>query len=191
MAKPKRPRRQRKGDRLISPDARRDEIMVDHAVAAFDREATRLERKWGYDRLPELVAPDLAARFGGAIGYLNEAIREANPDKAAAAAQNCIRGLHAMEAAAIKAGHQPPQAIAHGDLDGWAFRIVADAADTAAIEHDGISTFTLREVAIALRAQLGSPLVEAVKERFPRAEVCAVKKMPPVDWESGGDEISF
>lgn len=188
---PKRPTRKKRGDRLLDVDARREEVMVDHAVAAFDRVATQAERKWGYDRLPELVAPELAAKYGGAIGYLNEAIRDNDADKAAAAAQNCIKGIEAMEAAATAAGHKSPEAIAHYKLDDFEFRIISDAADSTAIEKDGIKTFTLREIAIALMAQLNLPLIDAVKDKFPLSEVKSIKPKSPVDYGSGGDRIPF
>ncbi len=165
--------------------------MVDHAVASFDRVASEAERKWGYDRLPELVSPDLAAKYGGAIAYLNEAIRENDPTKAAAAASNCIKGIQAIEAEAAAAGHRQPQCIANYELDGFAFRIVANASDTSTLPKDGIQAFTLREVAIALRAQLCSPLVAEVKSQFPRAEVISISQQPPVDWKAGGDPIPF
>jgi len=50
----KRPRRQRKGDRLLNPDARRVEIETDHAVAPFDRMAEQMDvfgftNGWGFD----------------------------------------------------------------------------------------------------------------------------------------------
>jgi len=183
----KRPRRQRKGDRLLAPGATKNQIMVDHAVAPFDRAATECERKWGYDRLPELVSPATAARFGAAIAFLNDAINKSDPQQAATAAQNCIKGLGALEAEAVAAGHIKPQAITHGDVDGWAFRIVADAGDPA--PKDGIPTFTLREVGLALKAQLSAPIIEEVKKHFPRAEVTKTK--PAVNWKDGGDQIPF
>jgi hypothetical protein len=151
--------------------------MVDHAVASFDRAARIAESKWGIDRLPELVSPELAARYGGAIAYLNEAIAESDPDKAAAAAQNCIKGISAMEAAAIEAGHQPPKATAHVDLDGWRIRIVADAGMQSAMPDDGIPTFTLREAARALQAYCQLTPIEAAKRAFPNAEIT---KLPPM-----------
>ena len=185
-----RPYRQRKSDRLISPGATKEEIMVDHAVAVFDREATRMERKWGYDRLPELVPADLAMRYGGAVAFLNKAIEDCDPAAAAAASENCVKGLRAMDAAATNAGHQPPAAIAHGEVDGWAFRIVADAADQSALPDDGIPTFTLRAVGNALKAYLDSPLVAATQAAFPLADVKRIKPKDPVDWNRG-DELPF
>lgn len=61
----KRPRRQRKGDRLLNPDARRAEIETDHAVAPFDRMAEQMDvfgftKVWGFDinkSRPDAVLP--------------------------------------------------------------------------------------------------------------------------------------
>ena len=53
------------------------------ANAALNRVAVDLERTWGVNRLPELVAPDLAAKFATAQEQCDEAIRSG--DTAAAA----------------------------------------------------------------------------------------------------------
>jgi hypothetical protein len=185
------PRRQRKSDRLLTPGATKDEIMVDHAVAPFDRECRRVERTWGYDKLTEYVSPDLAAKFGGAMAYLNKAIEDCDPTAAAAAAQNCIKGLLAMEAAATAAGHQPPQALAHGEVDGWAFRIVADAADSTTTPDDGVPVFSLREVGLALKAKLATPLIQEARKHFPNAEVTTIREKRKTVAEELNDEIPW
>ncbi len=164
--RPKRPRRKRKGDRLLNPGASKEEIMVDHAIASFDRAAIEMERKWGYDRLPELVSPETAQRYGAAIAFLNEAINETNPQKAVSAAQNAIKGLAVLDAEAERLGHTQPSPLFSGDADGWGFRVIADAGDPT--PNDGIPAFTIREVGLALKAQLNA--VADVKQHFDKAE---------------------
>lgn len=185
------PRRQRKGDRLLAPGASKSEIMVDHAIAPFDRAARDMERKWGVERLPELVPPDMAKKFGGAIAHLNACIEQGDPDAVAAAAANCIRGLNAMDAAATAAGHTPPGTVAEYDLDGFHFGIVADAGDWTAIDRPGMQIFSMREIAIALKAQFGKP-VEIVKAEFPGATVTNInpKTRTKIERELD-DEIPF
>ena len=51
-AQTKRPRRERKADRLMSPDATKAQIECDYAIAPMDRLALEMDRKWGIDRLP-------------------------------------------------------------------------------------------------------------------------------------------
>ena len=53
-------RRQKKSDRLITPHASKDEIMIDFAIGPFDRLTREMERKWGVDMLPELVSAETA-----------------------------------------------------------------------------------------------------------------------------------
>lgn len=183
-----RPRRQRKSDRLLSPGARADETAIDHAIAPFDRVAAEVERRWGYDKLPSLVPADLAAKYGLAVGLLNEAIEKRDVNAAPQLAENCIKGLAALEAAARQAGHEPPKAITHFEMDGFRFRIIADAGDPNI--GDGIPAYTLREVAIALQSQLGK-VPDDIRQHFPKAEVTRIKPSKPVDWDLGGDEIPF
>jgi len=193
-AKPrqKRPRRERKGDRLLSPGASRAEIMTDYAVAPFDRVATQAERKWGYDRLPELVDPDMAARYGAAISFLNDAINADDHEKAVAAAQNGIKGIAAMEAAAIAASHRPPRAIAHGKVDDYRFRIVGDAGDQSAMPQD-MPTFSMWEIGVMCRAWSRMTPIEQAKHSFPGAEIVEIrptKTRTPLEIEID-DEIPF
>lgn len=183
-----RPNIRRKSDRLLSPGSSPEETATDKAIHPFDREAAAMERKWGYDKLETFVSPDLAAKYGLALGLLNEAIQNNDHEAAPGLAANCIKGLHALEAAALAAGHQPPQAIVNYQHEGFAFRIIEDAGDPT--PSDGIPAFTLREVAIALRAQLGR-VPDVVRESFPTAEVTSIKTRKPVDYANGGDEIPF
>ena len=77
------------------------------ANAALDRVAVDLERTWGVNRLPELVAPDLAAKFATAQEQCDEAIRSGDTAAAAGKATALVRGWKALDAAARAAGHTP------------------------------------------------------------------------------------
>lgn len=191
-AQTQRPRRQRKGDRLLNPDARRAEIETDHAVAPFDRMATEMDAKWGIDRLPSLVTPELAARYGAAVGYLNECIRENDPAKTIAAVNNCLRGMEAMNAEAERLGAKP----ASGDyieyeLEGengeppFRFGILlnGDEWQKAKAERPDLEFYTLREAAIALRTKIKTGPIEAIKAAFPGASVVAYRPKVQLDDE--------
>lgn len=170
------PIRQRKHDRLMTPGASSAEIACDHAVAPFDRACRDMERKWGIDRLPELVAPEMSARFGKAMGVMNDAINAEDPDATAAAAANCVRGLQAMDAAATAAGHQPLNpAVWEVEYEGQRFGIIRDVEEwaAAAAQRPGMTLYTLREVAVALAASKHA--VTAVKAAFPGAQVTAIR----------------
>lgn len=195
---PNRPKRQRKGDRLMSPDARADEIACDHALAPFDRLAAAMEQKWGIDKLPELVSPATAEKFGVTMANLNAALAASVPADVVACAESGIRGLNYMDAEATAAGHIP------GDVDwlefeleagegGEPFRIAVlrDGRDWQAVKakRPDLVPYSLREVAVALKAFLHSELLVETKKHFPKATVTKIN--PPCDYKRGGDPIPF
>ncbi len=185
-----RPQRRRIDDRLMHAGKTAAQIACDTAIAPFDNAAFAMEQKWGIGRLEELVTPDMASRYGAALGYLNEAIEANDREKTAAAATNCIRGLHAMDAAAIAAGHKPLPAetwiIEH---EGKRFALVRDIRTWPLVQelYPGLPIHSVREVAIAL-AHYGNAVIDA-KQTFPGAEITAIRKR---DWSKEiNDEIPF
>jgi len=180
--KTQRPKRQRMGDRLVNPDAVAAEIRIDHAVAPFDRKSREMDRKWGIDRLPELVSPETAGKFGNAIGKLNAAISSADYEECIKQVGSCIRGLEFMDREAEAAGCEKSKPeVWEYDLDDFHFAIIPDNAhwQVLADQRPGLRFFTMREAAVALRAYADNPHVAAVKKFFPDAEV--VKVSPRID----------
>lgn len=192
MAKQKRPRRQRKSDRLLSPGATPVEIECDYGVAPLDREAQVMDLKWGIDQLPTLVSPDMAAKYGRAMAELNGYIADGKPAETAAAAQNCIKGLRAMDAWAEQHGcQQATGAIFEFELEGdepFKFGVYEDDTqwEAAKAKRPDLMMFSKREVANALKAYVESPLVAAVQEHFPAARITKVTRRQPIE-----DEIGF
>lgn len=174
-----RPRREKKSDRLLSPGSTSSEIAVDYAIAPFDRAALDMERLWGVDRLPELVTPALAAKYGAAMAFLNDCINRGDATEAAAAAANCIKGLAAMDAEARSLGHKPaPADVWLYELDGHRFGIIRETGDWTTLQdsHPGLTLYSLREVALALQSYKSAlPKIEAIKAAFPGAEITAVR----------------
>lgn len=187
-----RPHRQRKSDRLICPGSSAHEIECDYAIAPFDRAALDMERRWGVDRLPELVTPALAARFGAAMAFLNDRLNANDAEGVAAAAANCVKGLAAMDAEAISLGHRPiPADVWLYEMEGHRFGIVKDSHDwpTLQADHPGLTIYTLREVANAL-AVYRNEVVQAAKAAFPGAEAVAIRKRTATE-EFLEDEIPW
>lgn len=191
-AQNKRPRRQRKGDRLLNPDARRAEIETDFAVAPFDRMAKKMDAKWGIDRLPTLVTPELASRYGAAVGYLNECIAANDPAKTIAAVNNCLRGMEAMNTEAESNGAKPASGeYIEYELEGengeppFRFGILlnGDEWQRAKDERPDLEFYTLREAAIALRTKIKTGPIEAIKDAFPGASVVAYRPKVELDDE--------
>lgn len=187
-----RPRRQRKADRLLTPDASALEIRCDMALAPFDHAMTAAEQKWGIDRLPELVSVETAEKWGSAMAKLNAALAENNPDEVKARAGVCIRGLAALEAEALAAGHQPksPDTWEY-EYEGRIFAIIRDGRDhTAMGDLKGRRVYTMREVAIALNA-LDQGMLKAVKDAFEQAEIKSITKAAHDPVPVHDDEIPF
>lgn len=179
----------RRYDRILdggSPS--RDEIAVDHALAPFDRKVRESEAVWGIDRLPSLVSPDMAGKYGRTLASLNAAIDAGDAERAADRASACIRGMEAMDREARSAGHTPPASgvVVH-DLDGWRFGVLLDPDlwRIAEAEHPGLRIYTVRELGILARAaEDGHPLIASAKDAFPGAAIVDIRerrKQPPHD----------
>jgi hypothetical protein len=183
--------RQKKHDRLMHSGASRAEVESDLATGPFDRVARDMDRKWGQDRLPALVSPETAMRWGTAMSNLNAALDANDPPLVVARVNACLRGFALMDAEATAAGHQPiPPQVQEIEIDGKLCAVLWDGNQwpVYAALRPGVRTYTPREVANALAAY--GQTVAAVKDAFPGAEVKAVRKPTPLEAELN-DEIPF
>lgn len=149
-----RPHRRKLHDRLIAPGSTAEQIRCDMALAPFDQAARQSEATWGIDKLPGLVSPELAARYGAALAHLNACVDAADPEATAAAAANCIKGLAAMDAAARAAGHAPTVPTiweVHLDYGGHRIGVILDERDwpQAHRARPDLTIHSLRELAVA------------------------------------------
>ena len=165
-----------------------DALRCDYALAPFDRLAEEMDRKWGIDRLEELVSTETAARFGSAVAKLNQAITDNDPEEAQKRAAVCIRGLQFMDAEAEKAG-QPKAAgdYIEYEIDGWKFAVAHDIREWKAIkaERPDLRVFSLREIGMALKAiKADGPIYDAVKKHFPGAEISAIREKASEETEA-------
>jgi len=99
-----RPTRQKKDDRILHRGATANEIRADLSLAPFDKAVREMDKRWGVDRLPELVSVESAAKWGKAVAGLNGAIDAQDPDKVKFWVEVCLRGLTAMDAEAVSLG---------------------------------------------------------------------------------------
>ena len=186
-----RPMRHRKDDRLIHHGASETEIRCDMATGPFDNVARAMDRKWGVNRLPEIVSPATASRWGLAMSDLNAAIGAGDEALVVQKVNACLRGFAAMDAEATTAGHQPivPDAWEF-QIDGKTCALLRDDAAWPAYSaaRPGVRVYTIREVANALEAY--GQTVAAVKDAFPGAEVKAVRKPTKLEIELE-DSIPF
>lgn len=183
------PQRHRKHDRLMHSGATREEVECDLATGPFDRVAREMDRKWGQDRLPDLVSPETAARWGTAMANLNAAIDARDPALVVARVNACLRGFAAMDAEAAAAGRLPivPEAWEF-QIDGKTCAVLRDDAAWPAYTaaRPDVRIYTMREVENALAAY--GQTVAAIKDAFPGAQVSAVRS--PLA-QSLNDEIPF
>jgi len=155
------------------PDDLFQEIMA--ALAPLDKLARRMEEKWGCGRLPSLVDPELAARFGRAQDKLNEAIRLNDPMEIARRVSVMMRGWEALDAAAMEIGaHKLPARTIGYQHAGRAWVIVLDPVDydKARAEHiGGGQVVALAELLEAYKIVSGR--IAGVLEAFPGAQIRA------------------
>ena len=186
-----RPTRQKKDDRILHKGATANEIKADLALAPFDAAVREMDRKWGVDRLPELVSVESAAKWGKAMAGLNGAIDAHDPDKVKFWVEVCLRGLASMDAEAVTLGRpvSDPMIWEH-EYEGKVYGIIADGREwpAAYAKRPGIAIHTMREVAVALHEHRNG-LVNAVKLAFPGAEVKQVRR-PKTDLEDDFDFLS-
>lgn len=184
-----RPKRRPVHDRVLSAAVSAEETACQMALAPFDRAWHEAERRWGIEKLPELVSPETAAKWGAALGALNDAI--ATSDRAAVTANvsNCVRAVAALEAEAAARGHAPiPPTVWQVEHEGTVYGIVQDIRDWPAAEQalPGAVIVGLREIAVALHAHRNAmAAVPQIRAAFPQAEVTAVRPTP------FDDEIPF
>lgn len=171
------PKRRPRHDRILAPKTSPEEMAASYAVAPFDRRARLADQTWGADRLPELVSPETARKFGSAIGRLNAALDANDVAHVAHMAAVCIRGFDAMDAEARQLGHVPPDGrVVEAEIDGHRFGVLLDDADWPIVERTrpGLRCYTLREVSLALRDL--DAKIAPVKDAFPGAEIIRIGK---------------
>ena len=186
--------RQKKADTILHPGASAHDIACDYACGPFDRAARAADLKWGIDRLPDLVSVEMSQKYGKAIAALNAAIDANDPEAVAQNANNCIKGLAALDAAAEASG--APKAdptIWEYEIDGMKFAIIHDERAWPALKaaRPDLLFFTMREVANALKAYgLTGETVAAIKSHFPGAQVSAIRPKSKLE-EELNDIIPF
>ena len=182
----------KKFDRLLSPAASAAAIRCDYAAQPFFRLEADMDRKWGINRLPGLVTPALAEKFGRAAAHLNDCMNREDPEQTAAAAANCIRGMQAMDREAGDAGHEPASPeIWITEVDGKIFAFIrqADMWQAAQEAAPGAIVCTIREAAFSLGAS-NLPMLAEVKKNFPGAQINTIRQRTELQ-ESLNDEIPW
>ena len=167
---------------------------IHHSIMPVDEIATTMENKWGCDRLPGLVSPESAGKFGSAKAKLDEAVLNNDPVAVVKRSGIMVRGWAALDQEATKLGHKPlePNIWTHITDKGYHFAIAQGNADAhKAIasdpEMEGVAVWSMAEIGIVLESR-SMALVNSIKDTFPGAMVSDVV---PVDAEEMNDECPF
>lgn len=194
------PKRLRKNDRITNQGATRQEIEIDFCLGAFDQRSREMDAKWGVDRLPDLVTPELADIWGRTMANLNEAILNgyAAEDTAQAKADvlacvaSALRGFDAMDRHAEASGAPKSNPdVFEIQTDQGNIAIIKDPESWPALKaaRPDLVFFTPQEVANALEAyRVTTDFVEETTKHFPKAEI---KGLTQKQFNDGGDPISF
>ena len=85
-----------KPDVFFSPNTQNSAThhAIHNCLLPLDKIASDFEQKYGPDVLPSLVSPDTASRFGSALGKLNAAIEDGDPEVVSKRADILIAGYH-------------------------------------------------------------------------------------------------
>jgi len=181
MKRPSRPKYKKKSDRIIGGIVERNEIMCDHAVAPFDRRVREMDKKWGCDRLPELVSPTTASKWGSTLEKLNAAIVENDPALVVARVEVALRGLDVMDREATELGApKADETVWLINADGHEFGLLRDDRAWPAVREKfpNLDIVTEREMVLALveyKQSVVKVALDAAKKHFPNAEVTKIK----------------
>lgn len=201
MPKPRNTNRPQKRDTFVAPDASAHDTQIHYCVGPYDAACRAMSEKWGIDRLPELVSPELAEVWGVTVANLNAAIKarhEGDSEQARANVVACVnsalRGFKAMDAQAEASGAKKADTgLIEADVDGYRFAILRDGQAWQAVKalRPDLRPVSLREVAVALKFyETHGRALELAQEAFPNVSLRAYEPTQPFDGKSS-DPISF
>lgn len=187
----KKPVRQKKSDRLISPVTSDAAIQIDMMMAPLTKAIADMDRKWGIDCLPELVSVDTAAKWGLCLSKLNAAIDAEDMEKAKQWTGAALRGLALMDAEAEASGAlRASLDVWEIELNGTTYGVLRDGRSWETVRErlPHLKLVTMREVAVALewwhKHGLGA-MMRAVDDAFPKAEIIRSNPDRSIDEEIG------
>lgn len=147
------------------------------ALHRYDDEVSKVERRWGVDRLIWVVGGDLRDRFEAQMNKLNEAIDKM--EDVEHQVDVTLRGVAALEAAAVAAGVQPlsGEYIEGRMPDGKVLAIVPNDYEVSRVKRDNreMMVYSVDEIGRLFAIWNESKTIDVVKDAFPGAIVEKVK----------------
>ena len=167
---------------------------VQSAITDYDKVASEFERKWGIDRLPELVGAELRERFWEAVHRLNVAIDKNDPEEVRRHADAAARGWYALDRAAVAAGAIPPSGEGYDARidETRVLRVCRTIEDATASQRErpDVVAVSVEEIARLWKVWDERDILAQAKQAFPGAEILEVREKTG---EKGAlnDEIPF
>ena len=167
---------------------------IHHSIIPVDKIATDMELKWGCERLPGLVSPATASKFGSAKAKLDQAILDNDPTAVAKRSTVMVKGWKAMDDEATQNGYKPlvPKIWSHTTKSGFMFAVARGNADAIKAlrtrdDMEGIAVYSLDEIGMLLESK-SMALVNAIKNEWPGSAVAEIKGVTKGDMN---DECPF
>lgn len=170
------------------------ERRMQQSLVDYDEAVSKLELKWGVDRLPWLAGGELREKFEAQMDKLNKAIDSRSDIEHQVEVTK--RGLVALEKAAIANGADPlsGEYFEAAMPDGRVMAVVKTNYDVAKVKRENreLVVYSVDELAMIVSKfeKDKAPLVNDIKEMFPGAVVETVKSRTKTE-ELLNDEIPF
>ncbi len=154
-----------------------DAAAIDAVLASLDAIVVPLEGKWGAGRLPMLVEPALAAKFGSAQAKLNSAVEAGNVEEVVKRAAVLKRGWLALDAAASPNLALEREQVWGYDHQGKRYTVVLDRSKAnwqASHTEDASLVVTVAELLTVWEASKVAQVTRKTRLAFPGAQVTRV-----------------
>ena len=155
--------------------------MIFHALEPLDAVATDCENRWGSGRLPGLVDPGMAAKFGSAKAKLDACIMKDDVEGVIRRASVMVRAWQALDKAAAQSGAAEVTSKCRivTATSGHSYAICKDEATAREVVRaktaGDATVWSLQEVVRVLESDRHN-VVSNVKDVFADAEVVSIKK---------------
>jgi len=164
---------------------------IQAAITELDVCVSGYEKRWGIDRLPELVSAETQVKYWRQVDKLDEAINSDDADLVIKYAAGMMRAYKAMESEARDRGHDEltGEWFECTTKDGRVVIVASSFAEShkAAKDRPGCIVYAIDEVATIICKDEAGRFVNAAKELFPVATVERVRKLK----DKTSDEIPF
>ena len=182
---------QRGVSRELFRSSSRNLAKIQAAITELDACVVGYEKRFGIDRLPELVSTETQVKYWRQVDKLDAAIDSDDADMVIKYASGMQRAFKAMESEARDRGHDELKGewFECATKDGRIVIVASSFAEShkAARERPDALVYAIDEVATIICKDEASRFVNAVKDVFPVATVESVRQVK----DKCDDEIPF